>query len=293
LLEDWELRRKRLEHQAVPPEPYRRLQIRIFDYLIHRYRASPEAAGPARAPCRSDLFLDRRAIVVHHHVWRDKVGGVKNEREARQRVTSILRRMSTPTAQEESDEPPDFLIPDEPELTRAWQRAQVSGHAIGIRSAALLGVGVYGAIEAALRAAPYISERGVRYLYERIADIDAEEIRAVELLTQCENRSALKYAMVAWRARVEAGRIDQVTTGLEAYFCRPELRGRVGDRVRLRLADDHPRVRVRAIALLGAIGSLDDVGLLTDLLSLPPQDDEDPQERPALAQAIERIAAAE
>ncbi len=290
LLEDWQFRRKRLEYQALQPEQYRQLQIRVLDYLIDRYRDSPEAARPARSPGRSDLFFDGRAVVVHHHVWRDKVGGVKSERQARDRVTSILHRMSAPAPDEESDEPPDFLTPDEPELTPAWKRAQASAEAVRIATAILRRWGVYRAIEAALKASPFISERGVKYLYERIADVDAEEIRAVELLARCENRSALKYAMVAWRDRVEAGRIDEVTTRLEAYFCRPDLRDRVGDRIRLKLADDHPQIRLRAIALLATIGSLDDVALLSDLLSIPPQHDEDPLERRALALAVEQLA---
>ena len=293
LLEDWEFRRKRLEYRAVQPEQYRQLQIRVLDYLIDRYRDSPEAARPARSPCRSDLFFDGRAIVVHHHVWRGKVGGVKSERQARDRVTSILRRMSAPAPDEESDEPPGFLTPDEPELTLAWARAQNSNQAAGIRNAIRWRRGVYRAIEAALKASPFISERGVKYLYGRIADVNAEEIRALELLARCENRSAPKYAVLAWRDRVAAGRIDEITAGLEAYFCRPDVQDRVGDRIRLRLADDRPQVRLRAIALLGTVGSLDDVALLSDLLSIPPQHDEGPLERRALALAVEQLAKAD
>ena len=51
---------------------------------------------------------------------------------------------------------------------------------------------------------------------------------------------------------------------------------------------DRPRVRLRAIVMLGHVGALHDVSLLGDLLLLPAGDDI-PGERKALAESLERL----
>ena len=55
------------------------------------------------------------------------------------------------------------------------------------------------------------------------------------------------------------------------------------DAVRAELCDSDPAVRIRAAVELGEIGDLDDIGLLSDLLSLPANPDEHPRERGAAA----------
>jgi HEAT repeat protein len=60
--------------------------------------------------------------------------------------------------------------------------------------------------------------------------------------------------------------------------------------VRERLADDNPAVRFAATQLLRAVGTLDDVALLSDLLSLPRSADEHSYERRALVDAMWAIA---
>jgi hypothetical protein len=52
-------------------------------------------------------------------------------------------------------------------------------------------------------------------------------------------------------------------------------------------------VRLAAIVGIGRVGTLDDLGLLSDLLALPPQPDEHPREREALVQAMQQISHAE
>jgi hypothetical protein len=49
-------------------------------------------------------------------------------------------------------------------------------------------------------------------------------------------------------------------------------------------------VRLESIKLLVELGGLDDIGLLLDLASLPPQSDEDPTERPSLMEAASRLS---
>jgi hypothetical protein len=48
-------------------------------------------------------------------------------------------------------------------------------------------------------------------------------------------------------------------------------------------------VRLVAIIELGRFGTLDDISLISDLLALPPQNDEDPFERHVLLTAMKNI----
>ena len=97
LYEDWRVRRHRLASTpALHPLAYRDIQLRVLDYLLDRYRESSEAALPARFPSPEASWFNHRAIVVHHHLRTSEVGGVKTAQEARQRVSAIVRRISTP-----------------------------------------------------------------------------------------------------------------------------------------------------------------------------------------------------
>jgi hypothetical protein len=104
-----------------------------------------------------------------------------------------------------------------------------------------------------------------------------------------EVRSELNRAVRQWREGLEQGEIEPAWDALRPLLrCRP-LHPMIADRIRPELAHPNPAVRLRAIWILGRIGGLDDFGLLSDLLALPPQDDEHPQERTVLVQAIQRI----
>ena len=58
------------------------------------------------------------------------------------------------------------------------------------------------------------------------------------------------------------------------------------------MCDRDPVVRIQAALELGEIGDLDDIGLLSDLLSLPPCPDEHPRERESLLHAMQRLSGA-
>ena len=64
----------------------------------------------------------------------------------------------------------------------------------------------------------------------------------------------------------------------------------VPDGIREQLADVNSEARLAAIDLLREAGTLDDVALLSDLLSLPANADEDPRERKELLDAMWAIA---
>ena len=62
------------------------------------------------------------------------------------------------------------------------------------------------------------------------------------------------------------------------------------DMLRIKLCDGNPTVRVLAAVELGKVGTLDDIGLLSDLLYLPKAADEHPRERAALIHSMQRLA---
>ena len=59
---------------------------------------------------------------------------------------------------------------------------------------------------------------------------------------------------------------------------------------RMRLCDSDPITRVLAVVRLGSIGTLDDIGLLSDLLALAPSAEEHPAERAAMIHSLQRLA---
>ncbi len=267
LLEDWRVRRSHLAGASISERPYTAPQVAILDYLIGRYGDSAEAARPARCPARLDLFVNDRAMVVHDHLWEGRVAGTRSRKEAERRVTSIVRRMTS--FEEETDKDAEEHVeegaeqrdvPEPPGPHRPWLPRLI------------------------------LRRDQIESLYKRLADPQREEPRAADLLARCANRSMLNWAVLAWRERVAAGRRDKVTRKLQKLFFRHDLCQNAAGKVAALLADDNALVRLEATAVLGRLGSLEHVGLLSDLLCLPPLDDEDPRERDALLQAMQSIS---
>lgn len=300
LLEDWRARRERLAQRAVPAGPEVRLQIQILDYLVDRYRDAPEAARPARCPARLDLYVNDRAIVVHNHLWEGKVGGAKSQQEARARVSSILRRM-TPSQRdiepaaakdiepEDRQESPQPARPTPLSLWELFKSDLLSGPVkeLGRRITPFRRRGrAKGPVQRDL----LLPKAAIDHLYRCLADPNRDEPEAVDRLARCANQSMLTCAALAWRERVAAGRRDATTRELRKLFLRPDLRDEAIETIGAMLADRNAWVRLEATLVFGKIGSLEHVGLLSDLLSLPRSDDEDPRERDALVQAMQSIS---
>jgi hypothetical protein len=298
LLADWQARRERLATRPAPVGQLGGLHIQILDYLIGRYADSPEAARPARFSPKSDLYVNDRAIVVHHHLWQGKVSGVKSRQEAETRVSAVLKQLISlgeDRAAETPSEPlfdADYRLSPEPVPSNLWNKMV---WAIRLRRKA------HSAIEAALKRSPFLPIEALRYLYQRLADPALEDRCALDLLARCENRNAPDYCYYAWRKRLEAGKRDGITDALERLSRRPgadqerrrRIREQIAQKCRAELASNDPAARLKAIDILGRIGTLDDIGLLSDLLCLPPLKDEHPEERAALARAMQQISQAE
>lgn len=183
LYDDWQARRARLAQVAAEAADYHVVELRLLDYLLRRYQGSPQAALPARFPLSTAVFVDHRALTVHHHLGRGLIPTISNAEEALAHVRSIVDRLRSPA----------------------------------------------GASEAGA------SEEGI---------------------APCA--------------------IPPPADPAEA--------------ARTRLCSGEAAVRLQAALELGKIGTLDDVGLLSDLLSLPPAPDEHPRERAAILYAMQKLS---
>jgi hypothetical protein len=124
-------------------------------------------------------------------------------------------------------------------------------------------------------------------------DPSREDRHAADLLAACRGRGMINYAVRLWCERLHMDRHDKGAERLRDFFCRSDVRERAVEKIRPELANNHAVVRLEAIDILGRIGTLDDIGLLSDLLSLPRLKDEHTDERPALARAMQRLSQAD
>jgi hypothetical protein len=99
---------------------------------------------------------------------------------------------------------------------------------------------------------------------------------------------AVGYIAHAWRMRIAAAACDSVTTRLREALWNWDRHA--ADPLRCLLSDECCDVRVAAAGLLAEIGELRDIGMFADLLAMAPLPDEGPEERGALADAMEKLA---
>ena len=128
------------------------------------------------------------------------------------------------------------------------------------------------------------------HLYKRILRSAKEDLRAAALLVRGQNRTALNYAVHAWRELAGSGRKDEAWQVLDRCLAEMAPAAAVAEGVRESLADGNAQVRLAALELLARTGALEDIGLLSDLLALPLAADEHPDERAALIRTMRRIA---
>ncbi len=283
LYEDWRSRRDRLSASTETGRLRAAPQLKILDYLLSRYQGSDEGKRPARFHNQGRLHWNDRRIVVHHHLGRGEVAGVKNRAEADQRITSILHRMTSDDREEDH-----ALFADEPTKPKVPAGVPLAWYTI----ARLLKWNRCAdhAIRAALAQYPFLPRVAMQHLYARVGDISCNDGDAMLLLWHCHNTSAVDYAVRAWRERVAHNQSDAITEELEEYFRGSEKREMAAAKMREELANDNSSVRLAATALLEELGELDDIGLFSDLLSLPESDDEDERERDALIHAMKTLA---
>jgi len=288
LLDEWRARRERLSSEDTPAR-FAREQILVLDFLIRCYGDTPEANKPARPRAAMDLHVAHRAIVVHHHLWEGKVSGVKTRQDAETRASEILGRLHSHASvaePEDSAAQVDLFADTEPGGVaynpRVWDQI--------VRWTGMGRPPADDVIVFALRKNPFLPRSVAEYLYRRIVESDGKDMAAATLLTYGRNRIAINFAVYAWRELAAAGRTEGPWGPLYEFLAKQGSKGKAAEAVRLALAHDNPRVRLAALDLLGRVGDLADISLLSDLLNLPPSPDEHPKERAALVRAMQRIA---
>jgi len=292
LVDDWRQRRHRLSGQS-ESNPSVRYQIKLLDYLIRRYGNSPVSQGSARFPLLSEHRTDR-AIVVHQELSR-RTAKVRDQHDAKDRVLTIVRRMSGPTTDEHAAPADEFAVeqvagvearwPIDRE-TALWCQSQCKVIANELGS----GDDPRQAIAAYLQVWPYLPVNALQFLSDRAGEVTANDWVSARLLASSRGGGVVDHIAWAWRRRIAARRIDETTNELRRFLLRADVREEAAERMRVTLADENSAVRLEATAFLGRIGALDDIGLLSDLLALPPMADEDPLERKGLLLAMRRIS---
>ena len=319
LYDDWMRRRRRLTSYSGPfRHAYVEGERQVLDYLLHHHRGAAYSQRPPRFPMPGEVFRDRRSAVVFHHLGKSEIVGVKTEQEASKRASLILRRMASMDLQSAAKNFADAgqVRPEDAQAVRSdaphppsaaqldlWARIEEE---LAIRGPKTHSNLLFKKIEETLELGPTLPEKGVYYLSCQIANPDA-----VDLLSRCDNKTAIDYALGIWRRRVQARRTPRVRRPVSAAAKVPEPPRRLGpsrlvnvfraEARRVAVAEkfrreiltaDDSRVRLNAIRVLGRTGSLDDISLLSDVLSLPRSSNEDPRERPAILQAMRRLAGA-
>ena len=280
LLEDWQHRQNELA-EGGSPDARRTALAQLFGYLIERYQDSPTVQRRARFPRQGSLQVNERALIVHQHLGQ-KLRPVVNDRaSAEARVHESLARLTAHQADpaddaDDDDEAFEFTRPEFKASKKLWWRI-VKRLRSGYNADAL--------IRKALKQSPFLPATALNHLFERIDCRGDEE--AFELLASCQNRSVPNYMLRAWRRRAIAHQPDVVADLLHHYWRDAHSREAKLQSLRIALADEHSAMRLAAIAVLGEIGSLDDVSLLADLLALPETPDD---EHDQLAAAIKQIA---
>jgi hypothetical protein len=288
-LDEWRWRRDVLTRSRDNASRLVGERLRVLDYLINRYRDSPEAQRPVSVRPKPDFQVNDRAIVVLHHIWNGRVGGVKTPQEAKARVSTILERIVSHVATDESEPPGIAVLPRENPPDAAADPLASSSDLGPARESSPSGKTI---VAAASPRKPSPPNGLVSDLYLRIVAPAVDDVEAAQLLVEGRSRIALNYVVYAWRELTASHRWHGAWNVLNRFLATPPTTTLVIQRMRESLAHDSAYVRMAALGILGRIGALEDIALLNDLLALPAAADEHPAERDTLVRSMWMIAKA-
>ncbi|GMV83541.1 MAG: hypothetical protein AMXMBFR7_47250 [Planctomycetota bacterium] len=137
----------------------------------------------------------------------------------------------------------------------------------------------------------YLPESTVRALFDAFPD-DRKRSACFEILARCRNPSVLRLAVAGWTRLAKALNLCNEMRCYAALIRQDFRPTYVQDELRGALLSSNAEERYRGIGHLGWLGRLDDVGLLADLLNVPPSADEHPKERERLCESMNRIVRA-
>jgi hypothetical protein len=270
LYEDWQRRHSKLQSGGAPQgRQYIDVQLHVLDFLLQRYENSEVGNQPARFPLNTEMVWNKRALVVHHHLARNQEAGRKKD------ISKILKRMSGQDAQS------NVGTPGGGALLGTLNGGPVRWNELPFASFHIDEVQrVFNRLSESIEINPVLPQDDLRFLRKYI-----HNGRAVEMLTRCKNLEAADIIASAFRDGYGYAQ-------LHAFLDDPIKRPQAADRFRAELATPDGKLRLRVIEVVGEIGTLDDIGLLMDLLALPIADDEMPGEREALTAAMNEISEA-
>jgi hypothetical protein len=295
LYDDWRLRRERLlKEVAQEGDGYREVLIKLLDYLLKRYENYALVQQPARFPVHSEVVWKRRAILVHRHLRGKDGPPVRGAGEAQSRASRILSRIAATDPQKDAGTPGGGALGggDFKGLVRASLESipeTMGSLCIHMDKMQFLCANFGGLSRSD-------QERLMRRWFEQLLPKDDGEASpytgfddAWTGLTSCGHRNALDYVFQLWKEYLRSDRFSYWLSETEGFLRLPSNRERTADLLRAELAGDRPPIRLRALTLLRELGSLDDVGLLSDLLALPKQEDEAPGEREAIMETLKAL----
>jgi len=310
LFEDWTARRIQLYRQNNPPSAYLDVQIQVLDYLLKRYHDAPEAERPARFPLPKDLQWNQRAQIVHRHLAQQKATVIRDESDARSRIGPLLARMAALNVQADLGPPAKGSLGFGEALKDA---SEVLERGFTKELPASLSFRLF-------RDAETNVDRWLTAFSEMLPDRQLEVLRghfqraryypeddredatgrggfsrrkvppsvSLAFLQRCQHPDALGFMVLLWKGALIEGPNAALKQNLEAHF--DSVREPAAEYIRFELANIDPRIRLHSIRMLGKLGTLHDIGMLSDLLSLPQQEDEAPGERDSLLDALRAIS---
>lgn len=304
LFEDWQTRRARLSER--PPaggEALAPAQVHVLDYLIKRYEGTPEAAQPARFAILSELFLNRRVMIVHHHLGGGPAASFKRGEDAESRASKILRRIKAQDPQAVLERKERSLAENpESEITLARAlRNSLSDLSETLKSAAIF---EFDTAQSWLSRRfedllPVYQRRVLEYHFYSLMPPAVRPkcneryltpVLATEKLMRISHPEIPGYVLLAWRENLQYPDRVEATALNEYLLLSSKYRGAAGELVRAELANSVPAIRERALWMLRRLGNLQDIGLLSDLLNLPAQQDDYPGEREAMLEAMRQLS---
>ncbi len=239
-------------------------------------RLSVDAGGNAR------LFVDRRAILIHHSVGAHADG---HERDVAASAHRVLHPV--PTVRKTPGEPLPLLDTLWSDLCSGDAGRTIDMYGQNIIEHNGQALDDYAA---RLDHRLFVSDDVVKTFYVNIVYIS----KALRLLRQhgVGSRGA-GGSERDWISGAEADCREQLHEQIAEILNDPALREKALHHFRLELADGSTAVRYTAIAMVGRLGTLDDIGLLLDLVSLLPHGPGNRQESRMLLAAARRLAGIE
>ncbi len=305
LFEDWLARRVQLYNGAdARPSSYRDVQLQVLDYLLKRYRDDPEAQRPARFPLPDEMVWNQRVQVVHRNLALRKSRVIRDEEDARTRIGPLLARMASLNVQADLGPPAQGALGLNEALRDASNivgRRLPKGLALSFRRMANASLDNW--LEAFQEMLPDRQLEVLRGHFRRARHFPEDDDPAgrggiarprvpppvsLEFLKRCGHPDALGYLILLWKGALLERPNAALRDDLESHF--ETIREGATEYIRFELANAEPRIRLRAVRLLGRTGILDDIGMLSDLLALPEPKDETPGERNALLNALVAIS---